>query len=198
MAPSTQDPSTLGSFASVIELRAYVQAEIERLKNDVDNLYKITSLTKEDEARRDERLSNFQRTVDGMSDKVNNLISMVDRLKALDGDGLYKVIEEEINSFKRELENADLRQQLSDAKNPTSLQSISNSLTELWKAHEQKQRNDEDSSRTRDSEVKEMVKKLTELEKSFAEMKLRLTIIVSIAAFAVGKGLDLLLKFISK
>lgn len=192
--PSAQDQSSLGSFASVIELRAYMQAEFERVKGDVDKIYSITTQIREDEARREERLTNFQRVLESLQQRVDALGSAVERLKTLDGNGIYVIIAEELSSFKKELEMADLRKQIEETRNPVSLHSMRDSISKLEQEMERKSKEVLNKS----EEEKKFKTDFETLKTAVSEMKVRMTIIISVAVFILTKGAELLFKYVFK
>jgi hypothetical protein len=188
--PSPEQNEPLG-FASVFELRAYVQAEFERVKGDIVRIYSITTTLREEDARRDERVLHYQRIVDDISIRVGNLSQATERLKHLEGDGFYDTLAVELKNFKTELDNDDLKRQIGELSGPLSLRSLSDSLQEHTRL-------DAERRQTTLSDLDTQKKKVETLEKTVTELKIKVALFATIISFVLVKGSELLIHFFNK
>lgn len=193
--PKTHIPDQVmfNGFASVIELRAYVQAEFERIKADIDSLYTVTAQIREEEARRDERVAHIQHRVDDLDHRIQDLTKIISGCH-IDDTKIQSAIATRLELFKKDLDIARLSSKVEEQQGPTSAQSLSlrysTMQTELADHIE--------DGKSKSKKIEQMEKELNELKTTVSNLALRLTIIVAIAGFALGKGADLVIKYLVK
>jgi DNA repair exonuclease SbcCD ATPase subunit len=174
---SSNRENDINGFGSVLELRAYVQGELERIKEDIQSLYGVTTQLREEDARRDERVARYQNIIDDLSERVLKLNNIVERMQPLFGDGVYDIIEDELKRFRESLDNERLKRELEDARSPLTLTSLASKIKDL-----------QDKSETNE-------KKLTVAIETLNVIKLKIALFASVASFVLVKGVELAIKY---
>jgi hypothetical protein len=197
--PSANQDSEVGNFASIIELRAFVQAEITRLKTDVDKLFTLTTQQVETNATRDERQRTMYNAVKDARDRVAALSNALDKIKAVDESSVKDIVNREITAAVLKLENQikldEANKRLSEMDNPTGpFKRLSDKLDELIASTEEKIDVNKEVHDTALAEIKESAKKASDkassVESDLKEIKTKVAIYSTIGAVLAVKLLD--------
>jgi hypothetical protein len=181
---SSNRDNDANGFGSVLELRAYVQGELERIKEDIQSLYSVTTQLREEDARRDERVLRCLQTLEDSLNRIARLESIIERMQPLLGNGVYDIIEDELKRFRESLDNERLKRELEDARSPLTLSLLSNKIVELQNRLDTvnvKQKTDEE--------------KLASAIETLNAIKMKIALFASVASFVLVKVVELIIKY---
>ena len=183
--PETNDTDTeIGKFTSIIELRAFIQSELGRLKEDIDKLFEVTTSHGETLSVQGERSRVSAKNIKDLHDRIITIASSLEKIKPFDESEIKKLINASIDAYEQRVKIDMLNRQLQDIEKPSgALKKLEDRLTDV----EQKQKDLGTKSSANESETK--------------ELKLKVGIFIAIASVIAMKLLDFgmnLLKNIGK
>ena len=181
--PSNRENDANG-FGSVLELRAYVQGELERIKEDIQSLYSVTTQLREEDARRDERVARCQHILEDTISRIARLESVVEKVQPLLGNGVYDIIEDELKRFRESLDNERLKRELEDARSPLTLSTLATKIDEL--------RHGLDAA---NSKLMVDEEKLMKAIETLNAIKIKIALFASVASFVLVKAVELAIKY---
>jgi predicted RNase H-like nuclease (RuvC/YqgF family) len=135
----------------------------------------------------------MQRRVDEIDHRTQELMKITSGIH-IDDTKIQAAIATRLELFKKDLDIARLSSKVEEQQAPTSVQSLSlkyNTIqTELDDHFE--------DEKSKDKKIEQLEKELNDIKTTVSNLALRLTIIVAIAGFALGKGADLVIKYLIK
>lgn len=175
MAPTAprQSPSDSGTNMAAVELRAWLQADVTRIKEDIDVIFeRIKEVTKQADLAH-AKSYEVAALLEKFQERMSDLTVAVGRLKA-DNEADNGVDEVAFVEYKREVD--------------TKMQAVKDSLTTTI---ETKLKPISDGIAEDRKELKEMRDKLNAL-------MIKWSIAVAVIAFVAAKGIDILIKVMGK
>jgi hypothetical protein len=91
--PDTNDTDIeIGKFTSIIELRAFIQSELGRLKDDIDKLFEVTTSHGENLSVQDERTRVSAKAIRDLHTRIVNITSTLEKIKPFDTDEVNSIV----------------------------------------------------------------------------------------------------------
>jgi chromosome segregation ATPase len=174
------------SFATVVELRAYIQAEIKRLRDEIEKIFELTEILSNKGAAHDERFANLTKIVDGLPARVEAIARL---LETFDEKSIRRIISDEITRAFQDKELAALRDKLLH---------IDDAPEQRVKRLDENYSSLQTTVESNETTLKTLSTEMTNLNNQFKGMQLKMALIMAGAAWVGSKLLDYVSSLLTK
>jgi predicted nucleic acid-binding Zn-ribbon protein len=165
-------------YASIVEIRAYAQAEFRRLREEVGRIFEIIDEIRSAGAASNERLSSLRMIVESLPSRVQKLEQAFDEI---DVDVVHEIVKKAIDAAFQQRELTDLRNRL---------EHVDSSPEQRVKQLERERVADKTVIDEMSTKVDTLIKTVNALKSALGSLKLKFSLIVGAAAIVGAKLLD--------